>query len=236
MKEEEYRRLKDQIRLVLLERLDCKNGTVQEATEEALQRGRVLDVRFKGNVHFILQVYQENFGWYFAERNAEQVSCTYRWNKFDEKFYQAVQHFIGEIDQGDFDHKQTASEKIAEIIEKRQLTSCMNKTKWTEFLHVMTEEMPVKIPYAYRTLFDRDGRNDDFFGTCYCPECFNGYHFKSLEWVKVKPKFCERKQRGRLIGDEEIWYDFEEEFVGRLGRYSIPYEGKDGIYTIYGYR
>lgn len=135
--------------------------------------------------------------------------CLYRENKFDERFYQAVQHFIGEIERGDFDHKQVPSEKISKIIDKRQLTSYMNNTRWMELLHMMTEEIPVKIPYAFRTLFDTDESNDDFFCTCYCAECFNNYHFKSLEWVKVKPKFCERRHRGRLIEDEEIGYDLE---------------------------
>ena len=100
----------------------------------------------------------------------------------------------------------------------------------------MTEEMPLKIPYAYRTLFDVDGRNDDLFDTCYCSECFNGHDFKSLEWVKVKPRFCERKYRGRLIEDEEIWHDLEGEFIKGMKKYSIPYEAEDGMYIVYGYR
>ena len=98
------------------------------------------------------------------------------------------------------------------------------------------EEMPLKIPYAYRTLLDVDGRNDDLFDTCYCSECFNGHDFKSLEWVKVKPKFCERKYRGRLIEDEEIWHDLEGEFIKGMKKYSIPYEAEDGMYIVYGYR
>lgn len=236
MAREQQKKLTEPIRTLLLERIDFMNGVVQESDEEAIQQGRVLDVRWKGNVHFILQMYRQDWGWYFAERNRETVSCIYRESKFDENFYKSVQHFVAEINRGDFDHKQTVSEKVARIVDERQLTSCMNNTKWREFLHVMTEEMSKKVPYAFHTIFDEDDRNDDFFDTCYCRECFNGYHFKSLEWVKVKPKFCERKHRGRLIADEEIWHDLEEEFVKNVKKYSIPYEVEDGIYTIYGYR
>ena len=100
----------------------------------------------------------------------------------------------------------------------------------------MTEEMPVKIPYALRTLFDEEEVNEDFFGICYCPECFNGYNFKSIEWVKVKSIFCERRHLGRLVEDEEIWHNFEKELIEMLKKYSIPYEAENGIYTIYGYQ
>ena len=180
MDKEQYKILAEQIRPLLLEQIDFKKGIVQEINEEAIQQGCVLDVRWKGNVHFVLKMYSMDFGWYFAQRDGEQVSCTYRVSRFDEQFYHGVQHFVGEINRGDFNHKQTLSEQIAQIIEERQLTSCMNNTKWMEFLHVMTEEMSAKVPYAFRTLFDMDGRNDDFFDTCYCQEFFNGYHFKSI--------------------------------------------------------
>lgn len=127
------------------------DGAVKEVSEEALSKGRVLDVRWRGNVHFVLQTYHSDWGWYFAGETGSVFPAFIAW----------------------------------------------------------VEEMPLKIPYAYRTLLDVDGRNDDLFYTCYCSECFNGHDFKSLEWVKVKPKFCERKYRGRLIEDEEIWHDLE---------------------------
>lgn len=232
MHKEQFIELADQ----LVRQIDFKDGVVQEISEEALSKGRVLDVRWKGNVHFVLQICHSDWGWYYAERNGERVSSLYRVSKFDEQFYRAVQHFVKEIHHGYFDHKQTASEKIAKMIEERQLTSYMNTTKWMEFLQVMTKEMPLKVPYAFRTLFDEDGRNDDLYITCYCRECFNNHDFKSLEWVKVKPKFCEKKYRGRLIEDEEIWHDLEEEFMDGMKKYSIPYEEEDGMYIVYGYR
>ncbi len=154
------------------------DGAVKEVSEEALSKGRVLDVRWRGNVHFVLQTYHSDWGWYFAERNGERVSSLYR---------------VGRRDAS-----------------KNSL--CLS--------------------YTFRV----DGRNDDLFYTCYCSECFNGHDFKSLEWVKVKPKFCERKYRGRLIEDEEIWHDLEGEFIKGMKKYSIPYEAEDGMYIVYGYR
>jgi len=235
MEIEEYQEIADFIHL-MLERIDFKDGVVQKITDEAIKNGRVLDVRWKGNIHFVLQMYRKNWGWYYAERNGEYISCIYRENKFDKSFYQRVRHFVEEINRGDFSHNQTVSEKIAKIIANRQLTSYMNDTKWKEFLQLMTEEMSMRVPYAFHTLFDMDHINDDFYDTCYCQDCFNGYHFKSLEWVKVMPKFVEHKHRGILLDDEEIFYDLEDEFVEKIQKYSIPYEREDGIYIIYGYR
>jgi len=232
--------LSEAIRLEILERIDFKDGVVQEIMDETMENQQVfeqvLDVRWKGNIHFVLQMHQQNWGWYYAEKNGECISSIYRVSNFNESFYRRVQHFVEEINRGDLNNKRTVSEKIAEIIEKRQLTSYMNDTKWKEFLQLMTEEMSMKIPYAFHTLFDLDNTNDDFYDTCYCQECFNNYHFKSLEWVRVQTKFVERKHRGRLIDDEESFFDLEDEFIEKIKKYSIPYEAENGIYTIYGYR
>ena len=96
----------------MIRRIDFLDGAVKEVSEEALSKGRVLDVRWRGNVHFVLQTYHSDWGWYFAERNGERVSSLYRVGRFDERFYQAVWQFVGEINQGDFGHKRTASERL----------------------------------------------------------------------------------------------------------------------------
>ena len=105
---EELKELADQ----MIRRIDFLDGAVKEVSEEALSKGRVLDVRWRGNVHFVLQTYHSDWDWYFAERNGERVSSLYRVGRFDERFYQAVWQFVGEINQGDFGHKRTASERL----------------------------------------------------------------------------------------------------------------------------
>ena len=40
----------------LVKRVDFKDGVVQEILEEGVSKGRILDVRWKGNIHFVLQI------------------------------------------------------------------------------------------------------------------------------------------------------------------------------------
>ena len=75
---------------------------------------------------------------YYVLRNGEQVSNCYFAKKNDEKFLHSIQHLVDEIENGDFDHKKTESEKIAEIIRTRNLTACMNNTKWKEFIKAIS--------------------------------------------------------------------------------------------------
>ncbi len=234
MNENEFKKLAEEIKKEVLEKIDFKNGVVQEVNEEKFNSGYVLDVRWKKDVHFILYVNR----WaakclYYVARNGEQVSSGYYNKKCEEKFFESVQQLVNEIDNGDFDHKRTESERIAEIIKERNLTGCMNNTKWKEFIKAINEEMSVLIPCNYLTLFGSgpffiDGFDDEHLG----------YKLKAIEWVKVKPKFYISKHRGRLLDDEKELCDVEQEFLNLMSKYSIPYEydSENEIYTIYGYK
>ena len=229
----------DKIRTEFFDRIDLKGGVVQKISKDKQEKGCILDVRWKRNVHFVLYITRWNGrGWYFAERDGDKVSCSYYSSRYDDTFFASVQHLVNEIENGDFDHKKTISGQIADIIQKRQLTSCMNHTKWKGFVHAMDEEMSMKMPYDYKTLFEERREDDVLFGTAYDIESFNGYYFQSVEWVKVKPRFCECRHRGRLLEDEKIYYDLEKEFLSLMDKYSIPYEydEKNEIYIIYGYK
>lgn len=237
MDNSQYRERMQEIRAEILDKIDFKSGIVQEITEDKLKTGYFLDVKWKMNVHFILYMHRSGRFWYYAERNGENISPTHYARKYDDKFFESLQHFVIEIESGSFNFKKTISEQIEEIVCQRQLTSYMNNTKWKEFIHAMDEEMSVRIPCDYKTLFEEEREN---LGFCrhYDIESFNGYHFKSIEWVKLKPKFYECKHRGRLIEDEKIYYDVENEFIGLMKKYSIPYEYdiENELYTIYGYK
>lgn len=238
MNNEDYINLVESISKQVLDKIDFKRGIVQECNDEMRKNGCVLDVRWKMNVHIIL--YMNRFQgscWYYVERNGEKVSPSYYSRKFDDQIFHSLQHLVNEVDNGDFNYKKTISEKIAEIIHERQLTSYMNNTKWKEFIHAMTEEMSIEIPCEYKTLLE-ENRDSLSFCTGYDIESFNFYYFKSIEWVKVKPKFYERKRRGKLIEDAKIYHDAEQEFLDLMNKYSIPYEYDEvnEAYTIYGYK
>lgn len=238
MNHEEYINLVESVSEQVLDRIDFKRGIVQECGTEMREKGYALDVRWKMNVHLILYINRWNGScWYYVERNGEQVSISHHGRKYDDKFFHFLQHLVNEADNGDFNYKKTISERIAEIIHERQLTSYMNDTKWKEFVHAMDEEMSIEVPYDYKTLFE-ENRDDLSFGNGYDIESFNWYQFKSIEWVKVKPKFYEYKHRGMLIEAEEIYHDAEQEFLDLMNKYSIPYEydEENEVYTIYGYK
>lgn len=238
MEKEKIENLRQSVLEGIMEKIDFKNGVIQEISQEKREMGYLVDVRWKRGVHFI--VYLSPWAgqvWCYASRNGEQVSPSHVSRKYDNAFYKSVQHLVNEIDTGSFNHKKTVSERVAEIVHERQLTSYMNDTKWKEFIHAMDEEMSVAVPYAYKTLFEEE-REDLFFDRWYDIESFNGYHYKSMEWVKLKPKFHECKHRGRLIEDEKIYYDVEEEFLKLMKKYSISCEKEEetGLYVIYGYK
>lgn len=156
--------------------------------------------------------------------------------KPDEEWLKHTQKLVNQIENGDFNHKKTRSDEIAEIISERRLTSYMNNTKWTEFVHAMDKEMPCNVPFYLKNIFEDD--HSEFYDRFYDSECFNNYDFKSIEWVKVKPEFYESVYRGRLIPDEIIPHDFTNEFISLMKKYSIPYEydETDNVYIIYGYK
>lgn len=225
-----------EMKATILSHIDFRNGVVEDSAEKMLKDGLVLDVRWKGNVRF--RFYNcGSTSRYLVVRNEEQVSTSYFVRRLDEAFFKSVRKLVNEIENGGFHKKKTQSEKIMETVCRRNLTCCMNNTKWKEFLSAMTEEISAAVPYDYKTLFD-DSREKLLFGTSYDIESFNWYDFKSLEWVKLKPKFQEHIYQGRMMKDKIIYHDVEDEFLALMEKYHIPYEydRNEEVYVIYGYR
>ena len=127
--------------------------------------------------------------------------------------------------------------KIQDIIAQRQLTSCMNDTKWNELRTAMTEEMPFPPPYSVKFLDcaapvppDTHHTGDWHYVYAIDGEAFNGAY--AVEWIKIVPKLI--KPKGRLIPPDIT--DASAELIDILKKHSIPYEEKDGEYIIYGYK
>jgi len=224
----------EEIKREVCEKINFKNGILREINEVQFNNGIILDVRWKKDVHFVLCVNRWSGKYlYYVLRNGEQVSSSYWAKRNDETLLCKIQLLVNEIENGDFDHKKTESEKIAEIIRDRKLTACMNNTKWKEFIKAINEEMPVLISCDYLTLFG----SGPFFTAGFDDEHL-GYKLKAIEWVKVKPKFYVSKHNGRLVEDDKELCDFEEEFLCLMDKYYIPYEydSENEVYTIYGYK
>ena len=126
--------------------------------------------------------------------------------------------------------------KVFNILEKRNLCSYMNDTKWEELRYSMYNDMPFPPPYDIKYI-DLDHSTGDDVNKCI-------YHYGDwyetfllidnilIEWVKIKPVIL--KHRGLLIPPEVI--DETQELIDILEKYNIPYTEKNNIFTIYGYR
>lgn len=126
-------------------------------------------------------------------------------------------------------------EKAAAIIQKRQLCSLMNNTKWSELVSAVIREMP--FPPAFAVKYLTSGDEPDAPGCAYYGD-WTGENFPpaeayvNIEWIKVQPRY--QKHRGMLVSPETI--DASVEFEAILKRYHIPYEEENGVYCIYGYK
>lgn len=129
--------------------------------------------------------------------------------------------------------------KVYSIIEKRNLCSYMNNTKWDELITAVRNEMPFPPPNEIKYLTQDDipqtkVLNEDVY---YWGD-WNGEYFPpredyfNIEWIKVRPRYL--KYRGKLIAPEVV--DESKTFEAILIRYNIPYVEENGLYCIYGYR
>ena len=133
-------------------------------------------------------------------------------------------------------------EKVKRIVEQRRLCSCMNDTKWNELRSAMMNEMPFQPPYIVKFLFDEQCFGEAEFqnGSYHTADWYYALSIEGLlfdaafavEWIKVRPSYL--KNAGRLIKPQVI--SAENEFIAILKKYNIPFEEKDGVYCIYGYR
>lgn len=127
------------------------------------------------------------------------------------------------------------------VVENRNLCSCMNDTKWKELRNAMWDEMPFPPPFILKTIFEKECPQERYFQTdvTWLGDWNEGFLYDNcldmwfvVEWIRVRPRYL--KKRGRLINPELI--DAAKQFVDILTRYNIPYEEKNGVYCIYGYR
>ncbi|NFR85934.1 MULTISPECIES: DUF6678 family protein [unclassified Clostridium] len=137
---------------------------------------------------------------------------------------------------------QKSKKKAREYIEKEQLVSFMNNTKWEEFRKAMLEEMPFPPPYIIKTIYEVEDNSTyythftsdvNYFGG-YDEESFVYLKYYLIEWIKVRPRYYETKG-GRLC-PKKVIHDAEKEFLIALNKYNINYKKDNDIYVIYGYK
>ena len=218
-----------------------EQGIIQELTEQDRDNNLLFRVRWKDGLTLNLS-YNWDYYWIFVKKD-DSIFKSIRLDK--EKYVmEKLQNTITSIERGNFARLKSITELVAKIVQERQLTSCMNNTKWDKFRHAMLEEMPFRPPYEIKTLFDEDDtfiqdfvQEDTRYCGAYDEEEFVGFHYKVIEYLIVKTRYCD-VAGGRLVA-YKTWHDATKEFVGLMEKYHIPYvpyEKTDDTFIIYGYR
>ena len=221
---------------ILLSQIDFGSGMIKDSQ----MRADGFRVEYKGGL--CLEFWWWNDGYYINcyLKKEDTTILPHSSTVLNERFFQWVRHCVFEIESGKYRNKKSIREMILKETERRGLTSCMNDTKWREFLMAMVQEMPFCPPYIYKTLFEEeegdyfDFSEDVWYTGDYDEESFADYNYKVIEWVKVRPRYYEY-HGGRLAG-QKILHEAEQEFIEILHKYSIPYEVEKGAYIIYGYK
>jgi hypothetical protein len=127
----------------------------------------------------------------------------------------------------------TFQKKILAEVERRQLTSMMNTTKWAKLVHAVAEELPFPPPYQRKDVLKTTPEPEHFdTDVWYHGDWHEGIlPYASIEWVRIRPRYVQSK--GRLLPHEVV--DEEKQFVEILQRYRIPYRHNGDSYWIYGY-
>jgi hypothetical protein len=120
------------------------------------------------------------------------------------------------------------AERLERYIEREQLVSSMNDTKWRELQAAMASVAPYPPRYRVKCLrmlephvesWERDW-------STHLPT------YKAIEWVDIDP--IRRERRGQLLKDLET--DQTDELIELLRKHSIPFEPNSPYLRIYGYR
>ncbi len=220
-----------------LSKLTIKSGIIQNLTKSDLADNVLLCVRWKGGLTLTLS-YQWQYYWILVEKD-DSIFQSVRIGK-EKHLISKLQQVLCDIEYGRFARSKSMAERVAEIVQKRQLTSCMNNTKWNRFREAMIYEMPFCPPYEIKTLFDEETAfianfiaSDIWYQGDYDEEDFVDCNYKIIEYLAVKPKYYERT--GGLLVETKILHSAEETFVQLIKNYHIPYQKSGDAYIIYGY-
>lgn len=121
--------------------------------------------------------------------------------------------------------------KVRQEVERRELVSLMNNTRWRQFQKAMEEELPFPPLYIRKDILNEAHRNltEDGYGVGDYREGL--LPFYSIEWIEVRPRILQHE--GQLV--KPHIESIENEFVAVLHRYRMAYKIENGTYFIYGY-
>ena len=219
---------------ILYNSLDFHSGTVQSKNTEIVDKSSLLfQVLWKGNITFSVEGWN-HFGWFLVKKNGQQVSALFHYKKINDITISTMQNLINEVEHGKYDNKKTQSDKIQDIIQQKQLTSYMNKTKWQELIGEIRQID--NLPIMYKTIFDTS--DPEFYWTIAGDEHIDYMNKALIEWFKISANIKECEHQGRLLEPKVSQLDISNKIRGVLQKYSIcyDYDEANNSYVIYGYR
>ncbi|WP_088068135.1 DUF6678 family protein [Gottfriedia luciferensis] len=132
------------------------------------------------------------------------------------------------------DIEKEEKKKLYKALEKKQLCSVMNNTKWRQLKEVVLTTLPFVPPLQIKTVLEDTPNPQDFdndnnvYGS---GDWMDGVPRPLIEWIRVRPMRLE--SNGLNITPKVI--DISNEFLEILHKYKIPYKIDNNTIYIYGY-
>ena len=194
----------------------------------------VFQIKWPGNIAFTVRG-TKKFGWFYVERNQQQVSAGFHYCRIlDLRAIGIMQNLIDEAESGKYNNKKTLSDRIQDVIQQRQLTSYMNKTKWREMINDIKEIPHLSI--KYKTLFDEF--EPELYWTVIGDEYLCHMNTAVIEWFKIEDVIKKYSRKGLLLEPEVSKEKVKDKIQSIFEKHSIyyEYERNSGVFTVFGYR
>ena len=194
----------------------------------------VFQIKWPGNIAFTV-CGTKKYGWFYVERNQQQVSAVFHYRKIpDLRVIGIMQNLIDEAESGKYNNKKTLSDRIQDVIQQRQLTSYMNKTKWCEMINDIKEIPHLSI--KYKTLFDE--LEPELYWSVMGDEFLCHMNTAVIEWFKIEDVIKKYSRKGLLLEPEVSEENVKDKIESILVKHSIyyEYERDSGVFTVFGYR
>ncbi len=123
--------------------------------------------------------------------------------------------------------------RVQAIIEAKQLSSILNRTKWKKLQQAVIEDLAFHPAYQVKYVLENQPFPESFeqevwYWGNWTESLEPFYH---IEWIRVRPRYIKKSKKSSEI--ELI--DITEEFIDLLQKCRIPYVvNKESVY-IYGY-
>ena len=210
--------------------LNVRSGILQPNNES----DDIFQIKWSGNIAFTVRG-NKKYGWFYVERNHQQVSSVFRYrNNPDLRSTGIMQNLIDEAETGKYNNKKTLSDKIRDVIEQRQLTSCMNNTKWREMLDDIIEIPNLTI--RYKSLLDEAEPESSW--EIADDESLRYMNLSEIEWFKIDGVTRQYFRKGLLLNPDISEEKIKDKIEGILQKHSIYYEYEEdtSVFTAFGYK